>query len=111
MGQNKSAATNGQQSIEELQDRYVKLNHKKIAAETELKGAEKRLKELQKEAHEKYGTDDVAALRKMLDDLKAENESKRAGYQAELDRIESELSAVEAKFSDSQAPAPGGSGK
>ena len=111
MAQTKAAAGDGQQSIEVLQQRYVKLNEKKIAAETELKGAEKRLKELQKEAHEKYGTDDVGALRKKLDDLKAENEAKRAGYQVELDRIESDLALVEERFDASQSPPTGGSGK
>jgi hypothetical protein len=82
----------------------VKLNNKKIEAETELRGAEKRLKQLQDEAREKYGTDDIGKLRQMLDDLKNENEAKRAGYQQQLDCIEHNLAEVEQKFSTSQSP-------
>jgi hypothetical protein len=103
MAVNKLSEKSGQQSIEELRQRYAKLDKKKIEAETELRGAENRLKELQKEAREKYGTDDVAALRQKLDDLKQENETKRANYQTDLDRIESDLSAVEEKFATSPA--------
>jgi chromosome segregation ATPase len=104
MAKTKTDQNNGQQSIEQLQERYATLNAKKIAAETELKGAEKRLKELQKEARDKYGTDDVAKLREMLENLKRENEEKRANYQASLDRIENDLAAVEEKFTAAQSP-------
>lgn len=103
MAANKPSEKNGQQSIEELRQRYAKLDKKKTEAETELRGAENRLKELQKEAREKYGSDDVAELRQMLDNLKQENETKRANYQTDLDRIESDLSAVEEKFAASPA--------
>ncbi len=106
MAANKSIAKNGEQTIEELRQRHAKLNEKKIAAETEQRGAENRLRELQKEAREKHGTDDVAALRKMLDDLKEQNETKRANYQADLDRIESDLATVEEKFAASQSSNP-----
>jgi hypothetical protein len=95
-----------QQSIEVLQKRYSALNTKKIEAETELRGAEKRLKQLQDEARQKYGTDDVAELQKMLERLQAENEAKRAAYQADLDRIEGELAAVELKFAAAQVASP-----
>ena len=72
------ASSNGQQSIEQLQQRYAKLNEQKIQAETNLEHAKKQLDQLQKEAREKYGTDDLAELRKKLDEMKAENEA-RAG--------------------------------
>ena len=48
----------------------------------------KELERLKKDAREKYDTDDLNELRKLLDNMKAENERKRAAYQAELDRIE-----------------------
>ena len=36
--------------------------------------------------------------------MKAENEEKRMNYQADLDRIEADLAAVEAKFAPAQEP-------
>lgn len=101
------APVNGsQQSIDVLQKRYTALNTRKIQAETELNGAEKRLKQLQDEARQKYGTDDVAELQKKLEQMQADNEDKRAKYQADLDRIEGELAAVEQKFAAAQHPNP-----
>jgi chromosome segregation ATPase len=86
------------QTITELQERYQKLQAEKVRAETNRENAEKRLSELKAEAREKYGTDDVAELEAKLTEMKAENERKRAEYQAHLDRIESDLAAVEARF-------------
>jgi predicted nucleic acid-binding Zn-ribbon protein len=101
------APVNGsQQSIDVLQKRYTALNTRKIQAETEHNGAEKRLKQLQDEARQKYGTDDVAELQKKLEQMQADNEDKRAKYQADLDRIEGELAAVEQKFAAAQNPHP-----
>jgi chromosome segregation ATPase len=94
-----------EQTIEVLQERYLKLNQKKIEAETELRGAKQRLEELQKEAREKYGTDDLAELQKKLEAMQAENERKRAEYQTELDRIEGNLQEVERSFTDTEASA------
>ena len=86
------------QSIDELRKRHQRLNERKIAAETELKGAIKRLDELKKEARETFGTDDILELQKKLKQMEAENESKRAAYQAELERIETDLASVESRF-------------
>jgi hypothetical protein len=47
----------------------------------------------------------VDELRRKLDAMKAENEEKRKNYQAELDRIETELATVEEKFASTE-PAP-----
>lgn len=98
------AASNGQQSIEELQQRYAKLHTKKIQADTNLDNARKRLADLQQEAREKYGTDDLAELKQKLADMQAENEAKRAAYQQDLQRIESELADVEQKFAAAKTP-------
>jgi chromosome segregation ATPase len=96
-------AAGGEQSIEHLQERFQKLNTKKIQAETNLENAKKQLQSLQQEALEKYQTADVAELRKKLDAMKRENEEKRRAYQADLDRIESDLAAVEQKFSSTES--------
>jgi uncharacterized protein (DUF342 family) len=104
MATSKAAASGGQQSIEQLQDRYQRLNERKIRDKANLENAEKQLDALRKEAREKYGTDDLEQLRQKLETMKHENETKRAGYQAELDRIESELAAVDQQFSAAENP-------
>lgn len=90
----------GEQTIEQLQQRYQELNRKKIQAETQRDNAKARLDELKTKAKRDYGTDDVAELQKKLDDMIAENTRKRAEYQEDLDKIEKGLADVEAKFSD-----------
>jgi chromosome segregation ATPase len=97
-GSSKSVATNGQQTIEQLQERYKKLDKQKTQAETTLELARGQLAALQKDAREKYGTDDLAELQTKLAAMQAENEQKRAAYQAELERIETDLAAVEQRF-------------
>ena len=95
----KADGASGEQTIEQLQTRYQSLNTKRIQAETNLQNAQNQLTALQKEARDKYGTDDVAELQKKLEAMKAENESKRRQYQEDLDRIERELKSVDEKFS------------
>jgi len=89
-----------EQSIEELQQRYEKLHKKQIQADTQCEVAKKRVDELKAQAREKYGTDDLTELQKKLDELIAENAQKRAKYQQDLDKIETDLAAVEMKFAD-----------
>lgn len=98
------AANNGQQTIEQLQQRYAKLNEQRITAAANLEHAKTQLERLRKEARENYGTDDLLELKKKLEEMKAENETKRANYQQELERIEADLSAVEQKFAATKAP-------
>ena len=98
------------QSIDELKRRYDQLHQRKIRAETNRDNAQKRLAELKAEAKEKYGTDDVDELKTMLTEMKAENDRKRAEYQQQLEKIESNLSEVEAKFSDEDAGPAGSAG-
>jgi len=95
--QNNTDASDNQ-SIEQLQERYQDLQKRKIQAETQKSGAEERLEELKKEAREKYDTDDVGELKSKLEQMKAENEKKRAKYQADLDKIDEGLRQVESKF-------------
>ncbi len=94
---------NGQQTIEQLQDRYQLLNKRKIQAETNLDNARQQLAKLQEEARTKYGTDDVAQLREKLAAMKADNERKRSEYQAQLEKIETDLAAVEQNFAATEA--------
>jgi chromosome segregation ATPase len=104
MATSKAAAPSGEQSIEKLQERFSQLNKRKIQAETNLDNARVQLETLQAEAREKYGTDDLAALREKLAQMKAENEAKRASYQEQLDKIEADLASVEQKFAAESSP-------
>jgi molecular chaperone GrpE (heat shock protein) len=54
------------QDIEKLRKRFEELNTKRIRAEANLTTSSETLENLKKEAREKYGTDDLASLRKML---------------------------------------------
>ena len=96
----------GQQTIEQLQQRYQQLNTQKIQAATSLEHATGQLDALRKEAREKYGTDDLAALQEKLAAMRAENEQKRRTYQADLDEIQAALKAVEAQFAAASAESP-----
>ena len=106
----KGEAASGQQSIEELQARYQKLNNQKVEAEINLKNAKKDLEKLKKEALEKYQTNDVAELRKILAQMTKENEEKREKYQQDLDKIEADLAKVEQPSGDDSPDAAEKSG-
>lgn len=97
---NPPSSAAGEQTIEQLQQRYQELNRKKIQAETQRDNAKARLDELKTKAKRDYGTDDVAELQKKLNEMIADNARKRAKYQEDLDKIETELAEVETKFSD-----------
>ncbi len=84
------------QDIHTLKRRYDELNKKKIRAETEKASSERRLAELQRKARDRYGTDDLDALREKLEAMKVENERRRREYQEHLDGIEAKLQEVEA---------------
>ncbi|QDT55132.1 hypothetical protein Pan44_31740 [Caulifigura coniformis] len=92
------------QSIEVLQQRYQSLDRRRIQAETNLENARKELERLQREAREKYGTDDIAQLRSKLEQMKSDNEDKRRSYQSDLDRIESELTDIETRYERAGSP-------
>ena len=104
MKQASDKKADGRQPIEVLQQRFQSLNTRKIQSETNLENAKKELERLQREAREKYGTDDVDELRKKLEQMKSDNEEKRRNYQADLDRIESELSEIETRYERAGTP-------
>ena len=92
-----------QQTIEELQQRYQALNTKKIEAQTEFRNAKKRLEQLQEAARKEFGTDDIAELQRKLQEMKDENERKRAQYQEDLDGIEGDLAEIENRFAAAES--------
>lgn len=92
-----------QQTIEDLAQRYAKLNTRKIQAETNLENAEKQLAKLKQQAIKEYGTDDVDELQKKLKQMEADNEAQRSKYQTSLDKIEADLAQVDADFEAASA--------
>lgn len=89
--------------IEQLKKRHKDLEEKKITAEANLNNASKLLEELKREAKSKYATDDPAQLQKKLQEMKAENERKRAEYQKHLEEIQARLAQVEQDFAEPKA--------
>ena len=99
--------TNGDpQTIEELRTRYEALNTRRIQVTVQLESARTRLAGLQEQAREKYGTDDIEELEAKLEEMRADNEQKRAEYQASLDGIEADLLAVDAAHEGDGDDAP-----
>lgn len=88
------------QDIEQLKARHKELSDQRVAAQTELKSAEKTLKELKAKAKQEYGTDDADELAEKLEAMKQENENRRAAYEKSLDQIETELSKVEKEYEE-----------
>ncbi len=91
------------QTIEQLQKRYTQFREQKIRIQAELEGAQQRLKDLQKQATEEFGTHDQKELTEKLAKMKSENEEKRNAYQESLDKVEAELAKVESDF-DASSP-------
>ena len=87
-------------SIEELKQRYDTLRTEKIKAETQRESTQKQLNILKAEAKDQFGTDDIGALKIKLAEMVAQNESKRAAYQEDLEKIEQRLDEVEAAIAD-----------
>ena len=83
------------QDIETLKKRYRDLDKQKTTAEANQKTAEDQLKKLKQEARAKFGTDDLDQLKKKLDEMKQENDRRRADYQKHLDSIETRLAEIE----------------
>lgn len=104
---NEQNSADQKQTIEELTDRYSKLNEKRVEAVTNAKNAEKRLEELRQQAREEFGTDDVDELREKLKQMEIENERKRAEYQTSLDSIDESLQKVEATYGSVDADGGG----
>ena len=85
------------QDIETLKKRHRELDKQKTTAEANQKTAEDQLKKLKQEARAKFGTDDLDQLKKKLDEMKQENDRRRAEYQKHLESIESRLGEIEAQ--------------
>jgi hypothetical protein len=88
------------ETIEQLRERYDRLNHRKTEAQTLLKSAEGELDRLKAEAKEKFGTDDLDTLKRKLRELEAENLRRREAYQKQLDAIDAALKEVDRKYEE-----------
>ncbi len=87
-------------SIDDLKKRYELLREKQIAAQANLKTSTEELERIKVEAREQHGTDDLAALEKILDNMKQENQRKRTEYLAQLKDVEDKLAEVEKQFAE-----------
>jgi hypothetical protein len=92
--------SNDPQDIEKLSKRHKVLEGKQIAAKALLASSQEKLNELKQQARETYGTDDLVKLREKLEEMKRENERKRATYQSHLNEIENQLTEVERQHAE-----------
>ncbi|MBN1608267.1 MAG: hypothetical protein JW940_16665 [Polyangiaceae bacterium] len=90
---------------EQLKKRHADLNTRRIEAQTNLKNAEEHLERLKQDAREKWDTDDSDELRRKLEEMKKDNENKRASYQTHIEELDARLREVDKEYADSQ---PGG---
>ncbi|WP_298858666.1 hypothetical protein [uncultured Gimesia sp.] len=90
--------------IETLTAHYQELNKRKIESERDLVNAEKNLDELKQQALSDYGTDNLDELKEKLEQIKTENERKRAEYHQTLGKIETELANIETEHQATDTP-------
>lgn len=82
------------QTIEQLKQRFEKLNETRIKIETQRNAAQEQLAQLRESAIAQFGTDDVEKLKSQLAEIKAENERKRAEYEKSLNAIDERLGQI-----------------
>ncbi len=95
MKSKKKTSESFETSIAELRTRYDQLNEQKIKIQTQCETVKERLDELKRSALEQFGTDDVQQLKKQLDKLNKENESKRVKYEKDLNAITDALNQID----------------
>ncbi len=88
------------QTIEQLKQRFQEMNDQKVRLQTHKEIAEKKLQDLKQQAVDQFGTDDLAKLQAMLQDLKHRNETEKAEYQKRLDEIDRNLQQIDASLRD-----------
>lgn len=88
-------SSSNNQTIEQLTVRYTSLNEQRISAQRDLHNAENQLSKLKDHAMATWGTDDLDILDKKLQEMRTNNEKKRADYQKHLDDIEAKLKLIE----------------
>ena len=86
------------QTLEQLSQRYSRLNDQRVRAQTNLENAQSQLDNLEKQALESFGTSDLQDLKSKLAAMESENEKRLVEYQQHLDAIESQLADVEKQF-------------
>jgi chromosome segregation ATPase len=95
-----AAAASKGPDIETLKQRHAELDRERTTAKANLANATRQLAELKAEAKNLYGTDDLDALRVKLQEMREQNERKRAEYQRHLEEIEAKLTEVDRKFGE-----------
>src|SRR3954453_17514848 len=81
--------------IESLKREHARLDQERRNAQANLNAAQNQLDQLRTDARKEYGTDDLDLLREKLQQMKSENERKRADYQAHLEGVRAKLGEVE----------------
>jgi hypothetical protein len=88
-------SSSNNQTIEQLTERYKKLNETRIGTERDLKHANEQLSKLKEQAMSTWGTDDIETLQKMLEEMRISNDKKLTDYQKHIEEIETRLKGIE----------------
>ena len=88
------------QELEQLRAKHTTLDRKKTTAEANLKTATTNLDAQKAQARQLYDTDDLAELRKKLEEMRQSNQRKLDAYKKHLEEIESNLAKVETETSN-----------
>lgn len=92
------------EKYEALEERRRNLERRRDRLDITIKQAIQRYKETAKEAREKFGTDDVEELKRMLEERKRHNEKRLQEYETALTRCENEISAIERTLAQNSGP-------
>lgn len=84
-----------EEKLLELKKEHQKLHEKKIATERDRQNLEERLRELREQAEREYGTSDIEALRRLLEERRQENERMVADYERHVKEINDRLAEIE----------------
>jgi len=91
-------SSNQNQSIEALKQRFEKLNKEQAVLQDRRQRADNDLAELQRQAREQFGTDDLEKLESRLAEMKQQNEKQTIEYQKQLDAIDEQLANIDESF-------------
>ncbi len=78
---------------------YEQLNEERIKAKSDLEHAEKALANIQQQAKDNYGTDDLKELEQQLENMKQSNQTMINDYEKHIESIRTNLDKVKQEFS------------
>lgn len=92
-----------QEKIKELQEKSTKIIEGAIQVNTKIEAAQENLEKIKQISREKFGTDNLEELNKMLKDWEVENQNKYLEYKESVESLEKELNEKNALIKQIQS--------